>query len=161
MCAKLYLTLYDPCGLQPARLLCPWNSPGKYSVVGCHVLLQGSCRHRDQTFLSYFSRIESCVLYHQPHPGSPDMQVQLPCVQVNSGLIQGIPQLFILTLASFNFSGKLFTQQIKTKLEFKKTTISRTSLKWYSFFQKKEKKSRLRFQQTQVGIIACLGKIHS
>ena len=159
MCAKSYLTLCDPCRLQPARLLCPWNSPGKYSVVGCRVLLQGSCRHRDQTLLSYFSRIDSCVLYHQHHPGSPNMQVQLPCVQVNSGLIQGIPQLFILTLTSFNFSGKLFTQQIK--LEFKKTTISRTSLKWYFFFQKKEKKSRLRFQQTQVGIIACLGKIHS
>ena len=28
-------------GLQPARLLCPWNSPGKNTAVGCHVLLQG------------------------------------------------------------------------------------------------------------------------
>ena len=25
-------------GLQPARLLCPWNSPGKNTGVGCHVL---------------------------------------------------------------------------------------------------------------------------
>ena len=23
-------------GLQPARLLCPWNSPGKNTAVGCH-----------------------------------------------------------------------------------------------------------------------------
>ena len=30
-----------PCGLYPTRLLCPWNSPGKYTVVGCHSLLQG------------------------------------------------------------------------------------------------------------------------
>ena len=28
-------------GLQPARLLYPWNSPGKNTEVGCHCLLQG------------------------------------------------------------------------------------------------------------------------
>ena len=27
-------------GLYPARLLCPWNSPGKNPGVGCHSLLQ-------------------------------------------------------------------------------------------------------------------------
>ena len=25
----------------PARLLCPWDSSGKNTVVGCHLLLQG------------------------------------------------------------------------------------------------------------------------
>ena len=25
----------------PPRLLCPWDSPGKNTGVGCHVLLQG------------------------------------------------------------------------------------------------------------------------
>ena len=30
----------QPHGLQPARLLCPWNSPGKDTGVGCHSLLQ-------------------------------------------------------------------------------------------------------------------------
>ena len=28
-------------GLQPARLLCPWDFPGKNTGVGCHFLLQG------------------------------------------------------------------------------------------------------------------------
>ena len=28
-------------GLQPARLLCSWNSPGQNTGVGCHSLLQG------------------------------------------------------------------------------------------------------------------------
>ena len=28
-------------GLQPSRLLCPWDSLGKNTVVGCHALLQG------------------------------------------------------------------------------------------------------------------------
>ena len=27
--------------LQPTRLLCPWDSPGKNTGVGCHLLLQG------------------------------------------------------------------------------------------------------------------------
>ena len=30
----------QPHGLQPKRLLCPWNSPGKNSGVGSHFLLQ-------------------------------------------------------------------------------------------------------------------------
>ena len=34
------LTL-QPHGLQPARLLCQWDSPGKNIGVGCHALLQG------------------------------------------------------------------------------------------------------------------------
>ena len=29
----------QPHGLQPARLLCPWDSPGKNTEVGCHFLL--------------------------------------------------------------------------------------------------------------------------
>ena len=28
-------------GLEPTRLLCPWNSSGKNTGVGCHSLLQG------------------------------------------------------------------------------------------------------------------------
>ena len=30
----------QPHGLQPARLLCPWDSPGKNTGVCCHFLLQ-------------------------------------------------------------------------------------------------------------------------
>ena len=30
-----------PYGLQPTRLLCPWDSPGKNPGVGCYTLLQG------------------------------------------------------------------------------------------------------------------------
>ena len=31
-----------PTGLQPARLLCPWDSSAKNTGVGCHALLQGT-----------------------------------------------------------------------------------------------------------------------
>ena len=43
MCAKSlqsYPTLCHPTDW-PARLLCPWDSPGKNTGVGCHALLQG------------------------------------------------------------------------------------------------------------------------
>ena len=30
-----------PHGLQPTRLLCPWDFPGKNTGVGCHFLNQG------------------------------------------------------------------------------------------------------------------------
>ena len=32
----------QPYGLQPARLLCPWDSLGKNTGVDCHALLQGT-----------------------------------------------------------------------------------------------------------------------
>ena len=28
----------QPCGLQPSRFLCPWDSPGKNTGVGCHLV---------------------------------------------------------------------------------------------------------------------------
>ena len=31
----------QPHGLEPARLLCPWDFPSKNTGVGCHFLLQG------------------------------------------------------------------------------------------------------------------------
>ena len=31
----------QPYGLQPGRLLCPWDSPGKNTGGGCHALFQG------------------------------------------------------------------------------------------------------------------------
>ena len=38
-----------PHGLEPSRLLCPWNYPGKNTGVGSHSFLQGSCLPRDWT----------------------------------------------------------------------------------------------------------------
>ena len=39
-CSVVFDSL-QPCGLQPARLLCPWDLPGKNTGVGCHPLVQG------------------------------------------------------------------------------------------------------------------------
>ena len=46
-----------PHGLQPTRLLRPWDFPGKSTGVGCHCLLQGSF----QTGESWPSVLECCV----------------------------------------------------------------------------------------------------
>ena len=47
---------FQPHGLQPARLLCPWSSPGKNTRVGSHSVLQGSSQHRDRTWVSCIAR---------------------------------------------------------------------------------------------------------
>ena len=41
-----------PHGPWPARLLCPWDSPGKNTGVGSHALLRGPFQSRDQTRVS-------------------------------------------------------------------------------------------------------------
>ena len=51
--------LLRPHGLQPTRLLCPWDSPGKNTGVGCHALLQG---------ISQTWGLNSCL------PASPPLQ---------------------------------------------------------------------------------------
>ena len=52
----------EPQGLQPARLLCPWNSPGKITGVGCISFSRGSSQHRDPALLD--------SLYHLSHQES-------------------------------------------------------------------------------------------
>ena len=44
-------TLCNPMD-QPTRLLCPWDSPGENTGVGCHALLQGIFPSRDWTRVS-------------------------------------------------------------------------------------------------------------
>ena len=54
--------------LQAARLLCPWNSPGKNTGVGCHFLCQKiSSTQGLNPHLPYCMK----SLYHHSHQGSP------------------------------------------------------------------------------------------
>ena len=54
-----------PQGLQPARLLCPWNFSGKNTGVGCHFLLQGIFLiQRWNLCVSWVSCTGRWVLYH-------------------------------------------------------------------------------------------------
>ena len=58
MCVCILVAQSDlilwPHGLWPARLFCPWNSPGKNTGVGSHSLLQG-------IFLTQGSNLGICV----------------------------------------------------------------------------------------------------
>ena len=62
--AQSCLTLLQPHGLLFARPLCPWNSPGKNTGVGCRFLLQGSSWPRDQTWVFCTFCIGRWILYH-------------------------------------------------------------------------------------------------
>ena len=60
-------------GLQPARFLCPWDSPGKNTGVGCHALLQGifpTQRLNPHLLLLLHSRQISLPLSHQGSPNT-------------------------------------------------------------------------------------------
>ena len=55
LCVLSHFSLADslpPHGLYPARLLCPWDSSGKNTGVGCHASSRGSSRPRNQTHVS-------------------------------------------------------------------------------------------------------------
>ena len=63
-----------PHGLQPARLLCPWDSPGKNTGVGCHALLQEIFPTQGSNpGLPHFR----WILYHLSHQGSPRLLGQV------------------------------------------------------------------------------------
>ena len=53
-----------------ARLLCPWDSPGRNTGVSCISFSRGSSLPRDWTHISYISCIGRWVLHRQHHLGS-------------------------------------------------------------------------------------------
>ena len=65
-----------PYGLQPTRLLCPWNVPGKHIGVGCHVLLQG-------IFLTQRLNLHLLSILHRQADSLPlhhlEISLQAPC----------------------------------------------------------------------------------
>ena len=64
-----------------ARLLCPWDSPGKDTGVGCHALLQGIFpTQRSNPGLLHCS----WILYHLSHHGSPYKYTAVAAAAVKS-----------------------------------------------------------------------------
>ena len=55
-------------GLQPARFLGPWDSPGKHTGVGCHALLQGNFPTQELNWGLLHCRQ---ILYQLSYQGSP------------------------------------------------------------------------------------------
>ena len=69
VCAQSYLTLWSH-GLQPARLLSPWDSLDKNTGVVAISSSRGSAQPRDQTRVSWVSWIGRRDLSHLNHLGS-------------------------------------------------------------------------------------------
>ena len=73
-CLVVKSCLYDPMvQSSSARLLCPWDFPGKHTGVGCHFLLQGNLPHPG---------IE---------PGSPALQAEPSTIQTLQAKPSPIP----------------------------------------------------------------------
>ena len=64
-------------GLQPTRLLCPWDSPGKNTGVGCHAFLQGI--FWIQVSNSHFPHWQAGSLSLAP-PGKPWLVITSPLI---------------------------------------------------------------------------------
>ena len=75
------LILCNHHGLQPTRLHCPWDFPGKNTGVGCHFLLQCGCIYltyepKSQRRWSFFIQREVRMLsFNCCHFISPDTQI--------------------------------------------------------------------------------------
>ena len=65
VCHLVVLTLSWPHGLEPIRLLCPWNSPGRNTGVGCYSPLQGIFLTQGSNLGPLHSRQ---ILYHLEPP---------------------------------------------------------------------------------------------
>ena len=77
-CVRFFMT-YE---LLPAKLLCPWDSPGKNTGVGCHALLQGIFPTQGSNpYLLYLLHCRR-VLYPLGHLGSPYTYKCVFCVCV-------------------------------------------------------------------------------
>ena len=72
VCARLCSTLHNSMEyVQPSRLLCPWNFPGKHPKVVCHFLPQGifPTQESDLGLLSHLHWQSDSLPLH--HLGSP------------------------------------------------------------------------------------------
>ena len=77
---QLYATLWT---IQPAQFLCPWDSPGKNTGVGCHALLWGILPTQGPNlFLLHFLHWQEGSLSLAP-PGKPRTQASLGLTSAN------------------------------------------------------------------------------
>ena len=74
------LTL-QPHGLQPARLLCPWDFPSKNTGVDCHSLLQGIVPTQGSNPGLPYSRQ---ILYLLSHQGNQSVRIPNKQIRTNA-----------------------------------------------------------------------------
>ena len=94
-------TLCNPRDSSPNRLLCPWDSPGKNTGVGCHFLLQ-CMKVKSENEVA-----QSCPTLRDP------MDCSLP-----GSSVYGIPQARVLELVAIAFSTVMTTVPLILPLLF-------------------------------------------
>ena len=97
-----YLTL-RPRGLQPARLLCPWDFPDKNTGVDCHFLFQGLNQSVSLSFPAL--QVDSLPLSHLE---SPDHWIAIAYLLVEPGSVCAVASTTCYTW--INTSGEVETQ---------------------------------------------------
>ena len=100
MCGRAQLLICDslqPRGLQPTRLLCSWDFPGKNTGVGCHFLLQG-------IFLTQelHPGLLHCrqMLRRLSHQGSPHGGISIISISVHTKLNSSSPPHILVSIST-------------------------------------------------------------
>ena len=88
------------CALWPTWLLCPWDSPGKNTGVGCHALLQGIFLTQGSN--PHFLRLLHCrqILYRWATGKAGNMYCTVPLITVRENLL---PQHHTLLWALYTY----------------------------------------------------------
>ena len=98
----------QPHGLWPARLLCPWNSPGKNTGLGCHFLLQRIFPTQELNL-----NLLHCtqILYPLSYEGSPE-QLGIIFLYTCEWTVHGMLQARILEWVTIPFSRGSFQPRV-------------------------------------------------
>ena len=114
--ASVVFDSLQPYGLEPTRLLCPWDSSSKNIGVGCHALLQG-------IFLTQGSNLCFLLLLHcqadslppAPH-GKPIVNTDVPNGRASKYIHQKATEL--KKNCQFNNNNRDFNTPIYNNLQY-------------------------------------------
>ena len=112
-------------GPQPTRLLCPWDSPGKNTGVGCQVLLQGIFPTQGSHLHLLCLLHWQMVLYHQR---PLEEAYRVACIWAYPRISAGQEPTLIPRLGARANVRKTVDVQIMTAEEHRKPSIQRTCL---------------------------------
>ena len=113
----------QPHGLQPSRLLCPWDFPGNRTGVDCHFLLQGIFPIQGSNpGLPHCRQTLYCLSYQGSHTIKKGHYKMFFKGQLQFGLMQNIGTL----------SGSMPVKDKREKIISRKLTVIRKGVPFYS-----------------------------
>ena len=118
-----------PSGLEPARLFCPWDSPGKNTAVGCHSLFQRS----PKLGIKCASPASPCIAggFLQKLVLESPAKDDFWCFQENRKMGCSYPYLTSATVTNPTFVDKTGTKAIITQTKRRKTQLFWVRIKLY------------------------------